>query len=208
MMQTNKSPKKEEIAWALDYLPYGKSDDSRPIYQRKPLIQAIGESQFVLMELIPKDDMVPDISERLYIGEGDREKIDHVKGRLHYTELSNSSHLELPAVIEEIILSDEARFIKVFNDAYPISTRLHMLELLPGIGKKLMWGILDERKKGMFKDFADLQERVKGLHKPENIIARRIIDELMDNAIKYRIFTTPPRQAAPSKSQPPQRHRR
>ena len=94
LMQTKKSPQKEDIAWALDYLPYGKSDDSRPIYQRKPLIQAIGESQFVLMELIPKEDIVPVIPERLYIGEGDREKIDHVKGRLRYTELSNAANLE------------------------------------------------------------------------------------------------------------------
>ncbi|MCK5660029.1 MAG: DUF655 domain-containing protein, partial [Methanosarcinales archaeon] len=90
-MQTKKSPQKEEIAWALDYLPYGNPDDSRPIYQRKPLIQAIGDSQFVLMELIPKEDMVPVIPERLYIGEGDREKVDHVKGRLRYLELSNSA---------------------------------------------------------------------------------------------------------------------
>lgn len=191
----------------MDYLPYGKPDDSRPIYQRKPLIQAIGESQFVLMELIPKDDMVSMIPERLYIGEGEREKVDHVKGRLRYPDLSNSAHLELLPTIEEIILSDEPRFIKVFNDAYPISTRLHMLELFPGIGKKLMWNILDERKKGTFKDFADLLERVKGLHKPESIIARRIVDELMDDAIKHRIFTTLPRPAAPSKSRQ-SRHRR
>ena len=206
-MQAKNPPKKEEIAWALDYLPYGNPDDSRPIYQRKPLIQAIGESQFVLMELIPKDDMVSMIPERLYIGEGEREKVDHVKGRLRYPDLSNSAHLELLPTIEEIILSDEPRFIKIFNDAYPISTRLHMLELFPGIGKKLMWNILDERKKGQFKDFADLLERVKGLHKPESIIARRIVDELMDDAIKHRIFTTLPRQAAPSKSRQ-SRHRR
>ena len=206
-MQTKKSPQKEEIAWALDYLPYGNPDDSRPIYQRKPLIQAIGDSQFVLMELIPKEDMAPVIPERLYIGEGDREKVDHVKGRLRYLELSNSAHLELLPTIEEIILNDVPRFIKLFNDAYPISTRLHMLELFPGIGKKLMWNILDERKKGTFKDFADLLERVKGLHKPESIIARRIVDELMDDAIKHRIYTTLPKPAASSKSRQ-SRHRR
>jgi len=66
-----------------------------------------------------------------------------------------------------------------------------MLELLPGIGKKLMWAIIDERKKGKFGSFRELVERVKGLHTPEKIITHRVIQELKDNQIKYRVFTTP-----------------
>jgi len=56
-----------------------------------------------------------------------------------------------------------------------------------------MWAILNERKKGPFKSFADLTERVKGLHNPEKLIAKRVEDELMDERIKYRVFTTAPR---------------
>jgi len=56
-----------------------------------------------------------------------------------------------------------------------------------------MWSVLNERKKGSFKSFADLVERVKGLHNPEKLIAKRIEDELMDDRIKYRVFTTMPR---------------
>ncbi len=66
-----------------------------------------------------------------------------------------------------------------------------MLELLPGIGKKLMWGIIEEKKKGKFASFKELVERVKGLHAPEKLIAHRVLDELKDENIKYRIFTTP-----------------
>jgi len=44
-----------------------------------------------------------------------------------------------------------------------------MLELLPGIGKKLMWGIIEEKKKGKFENFKNLVERVKGLHAPKNL---------------------------------------
>jgi putative nucleotide binding protein len=66
-----------------------------------------------------------------------------------------------------------------------------MLELLPGIGKKLMWGIIEEKKKGKFESFKNLVERVKGLHTPEKLIAHRVMDELKDDNIKYRIFTTP-----------------
>jgi putative nucleotide binding protein len=191
-MPEGRPPKREEIARVLDYLPYGRTPDSRT-YQKQPLVQAVGETNFVLMEMTPKEGVVPVAGARVYIGGGSRDVIDHVNRRIDYSELSNSAKLELPFVIQTIVLEDEPRFIRYFNDAGPITTRMHALELLPGIGKKLMWSVLNERKKGSFKSFADLVERVKGLHNPEKLIAKRIEDELMDDRIKYRVFTTMPR---------------
>ena len=191
MITLGKKQEKEEMAYILDYLHYGRSDDSRPMYQKKPLIQAVGEKHFVLMELIPKENAVPNVQDKVYIGDGDRPVIDHVKRRISYNELTHGAQLELPAVIERIVLANETRFLAFFNDAYPITTRLHMLELLPGIGKKLMWGIIEEKKKGKFESFKNLVERVKGLHAPEKLIAHRVMDELKDDNIKYRVFTTP-----------------
>jgi putative nucleotide binding protein len=182
---------KEDVAYILDYLHYGRSDDTRPMYQKKPLVQGVGEKHFVLMEMIPKENVVPKTQDRVYIGEGDRPVIDHVKRRITFNELTHGAQMELPSMIETIVLANENRFLSFFNEAYPITTRLHMLELLPGIGKKLMWGIIDERKKGVFKSFKDLVERVKGLHTPEKLIANRVMDELKDDNIKYRVFTTP-----------------
>ncbi|MGP8320380.1 MAG: DUF655 domain-containing protein [Methanosarcinaceae archaeon] len=190
MTSMGKQPEKEEYGWVLDYLPYGSTDDRRPSYQKKPLVQAVGDKHFVLMELVPKDGMVPDIQSRVYIGEGDRDVIDHVKTRIHFGDLSHGAQLELPFIIEKCVEEQEERFVKFFNDAHPITTRLHMLELLPGIGKKLMWGIIDERKKGEFKSFANLHERVGGVHSPQKIIVHRIEEELKDDRIKYRLFTT------------------
>jgi len=191
MITLGKRQEKENKAYILDYLHYGRSDDSRPMYQKKPLIHAIGEKHFVLMELIPKENVVPNVYDKVYIGDGDRPVIDHVKRRIAYNELTHGAQLELPAVIEKIVLANETRFLAFFNDAYPITTRLHMLELLPGIGKKLMWGIIEEKKKGKFESFKNLVERVKGLHAPEKLIAHRVMDELKDDNIKYRVFTTP-----------------
>lgn len=190
MTSMGKQPEKEEYGWVLDYLPYGSTDDRRPSYQKKPLVQAVGDKHFVLMELVPKDGMVPDIQSRVYIGEGDRDVIDHVKTRIHFGDLSHGAQLELPFIIEKCVEEQEERFVKFFNDAHPITTRLHMLELLPGIGKKLMWGIIDERKKGEFKSFANLHERVGGVHSPQKILVHRIEEELKDDRIKYRLFTT------------------
>lgn len=191
MITLGKKAEKEEFAYILDYLPYGRTDDNRPMYQKKPLAQGIGEKHFVLMEMMTKENVVPRSHDRVYIGEGDRPVIDHVKRRMIFSELTNSAQMELSSVIEKIILSDEKRFLSFFNDAYPITTRLHMLELLPGIGKKLMWAIIDERKKGKFETTAQLVSRVKGLHAPEKLLMNRIMEELKDENIKYRIFTTP-----------------
>jgi len=92
-------------------------------------------------------------------------------------------------VLERIVLENEEKFVEFFNKAQPLTTRLHQLELLPGIGKKLMWAILDERKKGDFKNFKDITDRVKGLHHPERLIIHRIEEELKDEHVKYKIFT-------------------
>jgi putative nucleotide binding protein len=184
-------PEREEYAWILDYLPYGNPNDNRPTYQKKPLVQGVGDSQFVLMELIPKEGSIPDIQSRVYIGEGERDAVDHVKHRVSFNDLSSGAQLELPFVLEKSVKHHEERFVKFFNDAHPITTRLHMLELLPGIGKKLMWAIIDERKKGNFKSFEDLHARVGAMHTPEKVIVNRILEELKDDNIKYRLFTRP-----------------
>jgi putative nucleotide binding protein len=191
-MPEGRPPKREEVARVLDYLPYGRTPDTRS-YQKQPLVQAVGETNFVLMEMTPKEGIVPVAGTRVYIGSGSRDVIDHVNRRIEYIELSNSAKLELPFEIQTIVLEDEPRFIRYFNEAGPITTRMHALELLPGIGKKLMWAVLTERKKGPFKSFVDLTERVKGLHNPEKLITKRVEDELMDDRIKYRVFTTIPR---------------
>ncbi len=179
---------RETHARVLDYLPYGHPDDSRPVYQKKPLVQAVGEAKFVLMELSPKKNKIPAMHERVYLGEGEREVIDHVIRRSRYKELTPTAKVELPYVLEIIVKGDEKRFIQAFNEAKPITTRLHTLDLLPGIGKKLMWAILEERKKGEFSTFEDLTKRVKGLHHPEKILAKRIEEEIVEENIKYKMF--------------------
>ncbi|MGB7533201.1 MAG: DUF655 domain-containing protein [Halobacteriota archaeon] len=181
--------KRETHVHILDYLPYGHPEDSRPVYQKKPLVQAVGEAKFVLMELSPKKDKIPAVYERVYIGEGERDVIDHVIKRLRYTELTQTAKVELSYILEKMVKEDEERFIRAFNEAKPITTRLHTLDLMPGIGKKLMWAIVEEKEKGEFSSFEDLTKRVKGLHHPEKIIAKRIEEEIMEENMKYKIFT-------------------
>ncbi len=179
---------KEQYAYILDYLPNGYAEDTRPIHLRKPLAQALGAEFFILLELSIKEGERLEIESRVFVGKGERDVVKHVERRLKYDELTHTAQLELPIVIEQIVKENEAKYVEFYNVAQPITTRLHMLELLPGIGKKMMWAIIDERKKGKFKGFHDIEERVKGLHHPEKLIAKRIEEEIRDETIKYRLF--------------------
>jgi len=188
MPERSKKPEKEVYAWVLDYLPYGSLDESKPLYQRKPVAQAVGEKHFVLVELVLKEDTVVESHERVYIGDSGRKLVDHVKRRIRYDTLSHGAQSELPYVLEEIVAKDEDRFVEFYNKAYPLTPRMHMLELLPGIGKKLMWAVIEEREKGEFKSFEDITSRIPALHQPDKLIAKRVLEELKDEYIKYRAF--------------------
>lgn len=186
--------KYEEFAFILDHMPRGHPEDKKPPYAREPIIQVIGDTFFTLLELIPRRKAKITIRERIFIGKGPRSLIDHVKGRISYDELTASAKFELPEVIHEIIEKNPKRFVHFFNEARPLTTRMHQLELLPGIGKKLMWDILEERKKQTFADFKNISNRVR-IPDPINVITKRIIAELQSSD-KYRVFTRHPPQSS------------
>jgi putative nucleotide binding protein len=67
---------------------------------------------------------------------------------------------------------------------------MHALELIPGIGKKYMWQIINERERKPFESFADLQTRAS-VPNPTKLIAKRVLEEL-EGESKYRLFTRAP----------------
>jgi putative nucleotide binding protein len=146
--------------------------------------------EFKLFELVPREGVSLSIGQRVYIGKDveQRKEILHVKRRVGHEELTTAAQKELPFVIQETVKEKEAKFVDFFNRAQAITTRFHMLELLPGLGKKTMWAILEERKKGPFKSFQDLDQRVPSIHHPERLIAKRIEMEISDPTQKYRLF--------------------
>ena len=190
--------KKEENAVVLDYLSRGyvKSDMSK--FGGKPIAQAIGTEQFTLLELAPKNGVALEIQDTVYIGKGKRDKIYRVLGKLDYENLTATSRIELDYAIKEIVEQNEENFVEFFNTADAVSTRLHSLELIPGIGKKYMWDIINERDKKKFESFEDIAERLPTLADTASMIVNRIKQELDSTTPrrgknKYYLFTQPPR---------------
>ena len=90
-------------------------------------------------------------------------------------------------VVKDIVKKDEKKYVDFFNKAQPLSTRMHQIELLPGVGKKHMWQIIDARKEKEFETFKDIKKRGKLMPDPEKAIIRRILLELQGKE-KHRLF--------------------
>ncbi|ATW87005.1 putative nucleotide binding protein [Halohasta litchfieldiae] len=174
-------------AVVLDYLPHGRSDDNRPQYQKNPVAYALTEDSFDLFELTLTDEADINIVDRVAVDPLDDEQIDTLQ-QIEFDDLTSSAQSELEYAIEAIIDADEGRFVDFYNEAQPITLRLHQLNLLPGIGKKLRNKILDTRKRGPFESFEELSERVGGLHRPKEVLIERIEEEIRDEDLKYKIF--------------------
>jgi len=174
------------MAVVIDFRPRGSPDDDRPQYQKSPVAFAVGEAEFRLVEMALTDDAGVNIGDRVRI-DPPGENVTTLRD-VEYDALSSTAESELEYAVNEIIDDDAQRFVDFYNDAQPITTRLHVLNLLPGIGKKLRNNVLDGRKRRPFESFEDIEERVSGLHSPREVLVERIMEELQEEDLKYRIF--------------------
>ncbi len=180
----------ESYARILDYLPNGRQTERG--FHREPLALALGEDELKLLEIVPKPGAPLATGQRIPLvpGPGVAVPIDHVRRRLAYDELTVTARTELTNALEAVVRESPARYLRVFNDAPAVSRRFHLLELLPGIGKKTMQQIVDERRRAPFASFADLESRLH-LKSPERLVVARIEQELSGADDKYRLFVAP-----------------
>ncbi len=175
---------KEEHAIVLDYLPNGYPLERKMM----PIAQAIGEKNLILLELVPRRGATLEIGERVYIGEGKRDKVYYILGRLQKDKFTESSKEQLERFIEKIVKEREKEFVEFFNKAEAINKRVHQLELLPGLGKKYTKEILAQREINNFESFEDMKKRIPNLPFPEKTIEKRIFQELTEFE-RYNLFT-------------------
>ncbi|MGE5556388.1 MAG: DUF655 domain-containing protein [Methanocella sp.] len=180
----------EENAYVLDFLPHGKPG-TRPTgragYRAGALIQCVGEEFFTLLEALVREDLVLKPGDKVYVGKDSRSEVTYIIGRIGFEELTAAAKSELPSVVNKIVESREAWFVNFFNTARAITPRMHALELVPGIGKKYMWQVINERQRKPFESFEDLQKRTE-LPNPVKLITKRVLEELEGDS-KYRLFT-------------------
>lgn len=176
----------EEHAYVLDYLAHGRTSD-RSRHLAVPTVQIMGEQFFTLLEAELKVGAAVVVHERIYIGRERREKVDRIISRISYEQLTANAKAEIVPLLEELVRNQEKRFVDFFNNSQPVTPRMHALELLPGIGKKSMWMIVNLREKKTFASYKDIQEKT-GITDIPRILSKRILEELSADS-KYRLFT-------------------
>lgn len=174
---------KEEYVTVLDYLPYGYPLERKMM----PLAQGIGLNNFTLLQLVPRRGVKLDLKEKVYIGEGKRDKIYYILGRLPPEKLTETAKLQLQEFVSQVIKDQEKKFVDFFNNAEAINTRLHQLELLPGFGRKHTEAILKTRKDKVFKDFEDIKKRIQNLPDPKKAVEKRLLQEI-ENVERHSLF--------------------
>ena len=175
-------------AVVLDYLAHGLSGDGRPQYEKSPAGYAMAVDDFTLYEVAFDEDTRLTIGTHVVVEPPEERDVVSACRTVEYDDLSSGAQSELEYVVEDLVEAEETRFVDFYNEAQPITLRLHQLNLLPGIGEKLRNAVLDQRKRGPFESFEELEERVSGLHDPDEIIVERILEELRDEDVKYKLF--------------------
>jgi len=172
-------------AVVLDFLAHGRAEDDRPQYEKEPLAYVIDSETFALFELTLEPGTDVSIADTV-----DLDELDDVlrTARVDHDDLPRGASSELEYVVEEIVTANERRFVDFYNEAGPITLRLHQLNLLPGIGEKLRNNVLDERKRKPFESFEEVEQRIDGLHDPRGVLIERILEEIREEELKYRLF--------------------
>ena len=136
MYRAQSPPRKyEEYAYVLDFNPRGKSSTVRG--RDGIIITSIGEDRLTLLEVLGVPNSNFEIGEKIFIGKEGRTKISSVLGKMEYDHISSSAQSELFTVVENIVTTNETKFVEYLNNARPLTPRIHALELIPGIGKNI-----------------------------------------------------------------------
>lgn len=184
----------EDYAWVIEYLPLGHA----AAIKREPMVQLLGTKFFTLLEASLTPNSTTVIGQKVCVGKEGREEVAHIKGRITYENLTHGAKEFLPTMLKKAVQEREQDFVGFVNRAKPISIRVHMLDLLPGIGKKNMEAILREREEKPFESLEDLHKRVSTLADPVGIFVHRILSEL-EGKEKYYLFTKPPFMPRPGR---------
>jgi len=181
--------KKSRELVILDILLHGHPEESRPSWAKSPLAQVITFPDFVLYEVkLNKDSDIKVQEKDFYENFLKDRKLGEVLKKIDYNELTPTSKALIQPILEKEVLNYEEAFINFFNNSTSITPRMHSLKLLPGIGQKHMWEIIEARQKQNFGTFQDIADRTS-LSQPARQVALRIIKELQREGIKYYLFS-------------------
>ena len=172
----------------LDLLIHGHPEEDKPSWAKIPIAQVLTFSDFVLYEVkVNKNSTIEVQEQKTYEEFINEEKLKEVLKKIDYNDLTSTSKALIQPILESEVIKYEEEFINFFNNSTSITPRMHALKLLPGVGQKHMWEILETRERQKFGTFQDIADRTS-ISNPTKLIAQRIIKELQRD-VKYYLFS-------------------
>jgi len=172
----------------LDLLLHGHPEEDKPSWAKTPIAQVLTFPDFVLYEVkVNKNSDVEVQEQNTYEEFLNKDKLRDVLKKIDFNDLTSTSKALIQPILEKEVLKYEEEFINFFNNSTSITPRMHALKLLPGIGQKHMWEILEARERQKFVTFQDISDRTS-ISNPAKLIAQRIIKELQRD-VKYYLFS-------------------
>ena len=137
----------------------------------------VGTSHFQLVDFELNPDADVRVQEKIFIGKGN-ETIKQERSQLSYDDLNKDEEFELEKAVHSIVIANEPKYIKFFNDQSKDASQLHLLD---GISRKLGSKILAEKElNGDFESFEDIDERIKFIESSKDLIVKRVLYEIIE----------------------------
>ncbi len=172
----------------LDLLIHGHPEENKPSWAKNPISQVLTFPDFVLYEVsVYKNSDLRVQEQKIYEEFLREEKLKEVLKKIDYNDLTSTSKALIQPILEKGVQNYEEEFIRFFNNSTSITPRMHALKLLPGVGQKHMWGILEARERQKFVTFQDIIDRTS-ISNPSKLITLRIVKELQRD-VKYYLFS-------------------
>ncbi len=172
----------------LDLLIHGHPEEDKPSWAKTPIAQVLTFPDFVLYEVkVNKNSDIEIQEQKTYEEFLNEMKLKEVLKKIDHNDLTSTSKALIQPILEKEVLKYEEEFINFFNNSTSITPRMHALKLLPGVGQKHMWEILEARQRQKFGTFQDISDRTS-ISNPTKLIAQRIIKELQRD-VKYYLFS-------------------
>ena len=143
----------------------------------KKTARIVGTDYFTLMDLDLYDDVSVKVQDKIPLGK-ESDYVKQERAHLSYDDLSKDQEFELEKAVNSIVIANEPKYVKFFNDQSKDASKLHFLD---DISRKSGSKILSEKElNGDFESFEDIDNRISFIDSSKELIVKRVLYELIE----------------------------
>lgn len=144
----------------------------------KKSARIVGTDYFQLVDFELNPDADLKVQDKIFIGKGN-DVIKQERSQLSYDDLNKEEGLELEKAVHSIVIANEPKYVKFFNEQSKEASQLHLLD--KDLSRKSASKILTEKElNGDFESFEDIDERIKFIESSKDLIVGRVLYEIIE----------------------------